>query len=340
VVEESGGNQNRKDDDEGAKIVPVPLAQIPASSPKTPSIEARVFPEQPVSQVDDKATDQDKQNALQVGEKPVSNFERKIAIIGIGLAAITAVLFYVQLKEMASQTRILASQNESAAAGGLFDQMNTRTQLGIAQKQAKAAQDSVDAIQKQTTIARRLAQEDRRPWVGAKDFECGKCTTTPKETNPNDARTPITVEDLLMGDLSILLENSGRTPALKMNYSSFFGIVRTKSDPVPDYDSLLAERTPKSIPDKYAKEVEIVQKFTGLISTVLAPNSSRRLRMPEQMMQERRLNVPIPQQTITYVVGRVTYYGPEMKAQFVTNFCLMNEKGVEFLFCPSGNDMK
>ena len=58
------------------------------------------------------------------------------------------------------------------------------------------------------------------------------------------------------------------------------------------------------------------------------------------MAQQRRLDVPIPQQTVTYVVGRVTYYGPEMQAQFVTNFSLMNEIGIEFRFCPSGNDMK
>jgi hypothetical protein len=296
--------------------------------------------EQSGSHPDTAATTGKQQNTLEEGERTVTSFERKIAIVGIALAAVSAALFYVQLNEMTKQTQILASQNESAAAGGLMDQMNTRKQIAIAQEQAKAAQDSVAAIQEQTTIARQLAQEDRRPWVGARDFECGKCTTTPKETNPNDARTPVTVEDLLIGDMSIFLENFGRTPAIDMNFSSFFGVVRTKSQPIPDYDSIVAETTPKSVPSEYAKQVEIIKNFTGLKSTVLPPNSSRKIKMPEQMMQERKLNIPIPEQTVTYVLGRITYYGPERRKQFITNFCQMNEKGVEFRFCPTGNDMK
>jgi hypothetical protein len=140
--------------------------------------------------------------------------------------------------------------------------------------------------------------------------------------------------------MSIFLENFGRTPAIDMNFSSFFGVVRTKSQPIPDYDSIVAETTPKSVPSEYVKQVEIIKNFTGLKSTVLPPNSSRKIKMPEQMMGGRRLNVPIPEQTVTYFLGRITYYGPERRKQFITNFCLMNEKGVEFRFCPTGNDMK
>ena len=80
-------------------------------------------------------------------------------LVGIGIAAITAVLFYVQLSEMTKQTQILASQSEGANAGALVDEMNTRRQLDIAQKQAQAAQDSVDA----TTKAMQISQ---RAWVG------------------------------------------------------------------------------------------------------------------------------------------------------------------------------
>jgi len=83
--------------------------------------------------------------------------------------------------------------------------------------------------------------------------------------------------------------------------------LRTKSQPIPDYDSILAELTPKTIPDEYAKQVEIVKKFTGLISTVLPPHSSRKIEMPQQGAGGRRLNVPIPEQTVTYVLGRITY---------------------------------
>ena len=285
-----------------------------------------------------------------VGDSELSEFERSsirfsrwsfyVAAVTLAAIIVTAIVFWEQFREMSSQTDILAISARQSRRDSAASSVNAAKQIRVAEQQAQAAQDSIKAIQEQTTIARQLAHEDRRPWVGAKDFECVECVSTPMETNPNDARTPITVESITTHGMYVTLENSGRTPALEMNYSSFFGIVRTKSDPVPDYDSILTERTPKAIPDEFAKQVEIVQKFTGLISTVLPPNSTRRLRMPEEMARQRRLDVPIPQQTVTYVVGRVTYYGPEMQAQFVTNFCLMNEMGVEFRFCPSGNDMK
>src|SRR5580700_1777464 len=95
----------------------------------------------------------------------MSNFERKIAIIGLGIAIITAALFYVQLNEMTKQTQILASQSESATAGSLMDEMNTRKQLAIAQqqaveegKQSMAAEDSVKAIRAQM-------RQDQRPML-------------------------------------------------------------------------------------------------------------------------------------------------------------------------------
>jgi hypothetical protein len=84
----------------------------------------------------------------------------RIAILGF-LAAVAAATFVgVQVFEMTKQTQIFASQSESASANGLLDGMNTRKQLDIAEKQAKAAQDSVKAIQRQT-----IQQE--RPWIAA-----------------------------------------------------------------------------------------------------------------------------------------------------------------------------
>ena len=127
----------------------------------------------------------------------MSNFERTIAFIGIGLAAITATLFYVQLNEMASQTQILASQNESAAAGGLFDQMNTRRQLAIAQQQAKAAQDSAKAIQQQTEIG-------ARPWLEISEIALvGGITINMKGEAQSTAH--------------IVTQNIGKTPARQVS---------------------------------------------------------------------------------------------------------------------------
>jgi hypothetical protein len=100
-----------------------------------------------------------------IGERNVSTFERRLAIIGVGIATITAALFYVQLNEMTKQTQILASQSEGANAGALMDEMNTRKQLAIAQDQAKAAQDQAQAAQDQVATLRRNFLKEQQPYV-------------------------------------------------------------------------------------------------------------------------------------------------------------------------------
>ena len=87
-----------------------------------------------------------------------------ITIFAFLAAAAAAVFVGVQVFEMTKQTQILASQSEGANAGALMDEMNTRKQLGIlqqqavsAQLQAKAAQDSVRAIQRQMRLDHRAS---------------------------------------------------------------------------------------------------------------------------------------------------------------------------------------
>jgi len=81
-----------------------------------------------------------------------------IAIFGFLAAFAAAVFVGTQVFEMTRQTIIMASQSESAAAGAAIGELNTRRQLDIAQQQAKAAQDSVKAIQRQM-------RQDQRPWI-------------------------------------------------------------------------------------------------------------------------------------------------------------------------------
>lgn len=88
-----------------------------------------------------------------------------IAIFAFGAALAAAIFVGSQVKIMSYQTQIMASQTESASASSLMDGMNTKRQLDIAQQQAtsagiqaKAAQDSVKAIQRQMRV-------DQRPWI-------------------------------------------------------------------------------------------------------------------------------------------------------------------------------
>lgn len=88
----------------------------------------------------------------------VSKGTYRLAKWGFWIALGGAVFVAVQVQEMGDQTIILGSQTISAAAGAAIGELNTRQQLSIAQMQAKAAQDSVEAIQRQTRI-------DQRPWI-------------------------------------------------------------------------------------------------------------------------------------------------------------------------------
>jgi hypothetical protein len=108
----------------------------------------------------------------------MSPFERRVALVGIILGAITAFFFWVQLKEMTYQTQVLASQSEGANAGALMEEMNTRKQLAILQqqaaaatKQAKAAEQNVAAIQRQAATAAMAFEASERPYIGVEKVE-------------------------------------------------------------------------------------------------------------------------------------------------------------------------
>lgn len=45
------------------------------------------------------------------------------------------------------------------------------------------------------------------------------------------------------------------------------------------------------------------------------------------------------EKTVFYAVGKITYYDTRRYKMHVGRVCLINESGVDFRFCPSGNDM-
>jgi hypothetical protein len=87
-----------------------------------------------------------------------------IAIFGFLTALAAAVFVGTQVYEMTCQTQILASQNESAAAGALFDQMNTRKQLAIVEKQATSQERQVDVLAK-------AFEASERPYLGVQKVD-------------------------------------------------------------------------------------------------------------------------------------------------------------------------
>jgi hypothetical protein len=81
-----------------------------------------------------------------------------IALFGFGAAVVAAVFVGSQVKIMSDQTQIMGAQSESAVAGAIENERNTRKQLAIAQQQATAAQDNVKAITRQM-------RQDQRAWI-------------------------------------------------------------------------------------------------------------------------------------------------------------------------------
>jgi hypothetical protein len=143
----------------------------------------------------------------------VTVFERRIAIAGTLLAAVTAALFYVQLNEMTSQTLILSSQSQSAAASSLMDGMNTRKQLAIAAEQARAAQESVAAIQRQI-------RQDQRAWMQI------SAKIQPIVLNPNHRNLVIPLH----------IVNIGKTSAMDVLTEANLEVVPIKEKPDLSYD--------------------------------------------------------------------------------------------------------
>lgn len=175
MIEEPSSDQHQQNDAEPSKVIPVPLVDSPPSSQAQP-VEQRDAEKQIASESANANSNRNIEKSKEVGKAGMSPFERKIAIVGIILGTITAVFFWIQLKEMTYQTQILASQSEGANAGGLLDEMNTRKQLAIAQqqavisgKQAKSAQGSVKAIQSQLKLSQNQFRDQQRPWLGIKD---------------------------------------------------------------------------------------------------------------------------------------------------------------------------
>lgn len=134
----------------------------------------------------------------------------RLTKFGFWIALGAAVFVGVQVREMTNQSEILASQSEGANAGALMDEMNTRRQLAIAQQQAKAAQDGVDAIRKQM-------RQDQRAWI----------KITSNDPMGTGGGYPVVTP--------VHIINTGKTPALNYVLESLIKILPIKQEPVFDY---------------------------------------------------------------------------------------------------------
>jgi hypothetical protein len=95
----------------------------------------------------------------------ISRNSFRLAVFGLTVAVLAAILVAAQIRETADQIQIMAAQSESAAAGAANDELNTRKQLAIAQKQADAAKKSLASLNDQLTVMKESVELTDRPWI-------------------------------------------------------------------------------------------------------------------------------------------------------------------------------
>lgn len=200
---------------------------------------------------------------------------------------------------------------------------------------AQATRDAVD-----TNI--RLSAEDRTAWVGVATIRCDDCVLDNKGVS--------------IGNLSAIITNTGKTPALQMVIHEPLMVQRHRVDPVPEYDSLGGGRASLSVPSlppsispeeraQIERSAEIFRKSIEPRQEVLAPNATRELVFSSSSKGNIGIFVGIPQQpierenTVVYALAKITYYDIRKDVEHTTNICLMFDANRPVSFCPTGNDM-
>jgi hypothetical protein len=202
--------------------------------------------------------------------------------------------------------------------------------------QAKRQADAANAALKASIES---ANQDRRPWVGLQLLQCNNCRM---ETDGS----------LVIGDLSAVLVNTGKTPAIDMIVNSALKTART-SDPIPVYDDIerdtkaseeKAFSVPPNMPPDIAadivKTLEIEKRKMMPSKEVLAPNATRGIEIIGGFRQGRERMARMEDRIVVYGLGKVTYYDTSRKTQYVTLFCVMNDLGAGFRYCTTGNEMR
>lgn len=269
----------------------------------------------------------------------------------VGLAVITLCtlrVFNEQLVEMRKQTTTLSHQATQSA-------MDSQQQISLSGDQVKAAQDSVDAINKQTLL-------DQRPWIGV----VGNNTIGGTIETLKDALRVLKVQNV-----TITIQNSGKTPAIQITTACCIQRMLIWTAPIPDYDTeVVAERAKynatvqrmkaplqhiqdamrnkRNITSEQMKRMKEEEKFTIAQMNItyddqfpkgfaLAPNASSTITLfnvGRQWNIEDKDGNPL----VVYILGKFIYQDIFGKIQHSTKFCLMT-RDVNFTVCPKNNWM-
>ncbi len=280
-----------------------------------------------------------------------------VTLLVVGIVAVCIYgrqlkVFNGQFQEMHAQTGILNQQAQQAARDAIEASNKVERQLGILQQQVSAARDSVRATQKQTEAAAAAMQIDQRAWLGL----AGVDTEGGAETK----------DTFRVQGVSIMLHNSGKTPALKVRIECCMLTTRVWTDPIPDYDSEfkaseesratrrresrerieeMTRQHPEMREQLLARDKEFWDSYESEMKSmyhqggVIAPRVGTRFGVATSIQWGTRTNQQEPK-TI-YILGKVGYRDvfpgtPERS----TKFCLLRTNGLVFSICPENNWME
>jgi hypothetical protein len=205
-----------------------PLQQPVTAPPPSPVIQQNIGPNFPDSVGRGSETENGQPLPVRVVNEPLltrgtddnelSTFEHRtlryarwgffVAAITLLVVGGTGIVFWGQLREMATQTDLLGISARQARRDSAGASLATGKQIGIAQQQAKAAQDSVCALKHQL-------QQQQRAWIKV-------------SYGTMNADFPIIVSQ------EVTFINVGNTPA--QDVEAWMAIIPIDPDMIPRFD--------------------------------------------------------------------------------------------------------
>ena len=234
-----------------------------------------------------------------------------ITILLFTVGTYTAWVFHRQFKEMQTQTGILNTQAQQAAADSVEAGKKVDSQLGIARQQAQSAQDSADAVKTQMRV-------DQRAWISLG----GTSRSGIKSDNTFAVGQPFTV--------TISIRNLGKTPATNTQT----GIIiepRMKGDkPRFEREAKVAVPTGTILPN-----VEIYNSPTLTMCSRVNTNTGETLAKFPCALTQDEYDAVMSGSQIIYVHGRVTYDDVFNHSHWFT-FCYFMGANDTWAMCPGG----
>jgi hypothetical protein len=262
-------------------------------------------------------------------------------LIGIGVSSWQAHSAKVSADAAQVSADAAKSASDTAAKTLLEAQRGDADQ---ARANARARNDAKQAAESSNRLTMRSLQaaidnfqQEQRPWIGLQNFTCSNCKL--ERIEPRQLLHPPS-ETFSVGQLSGLIANTGKTPAVQVEFNAVITTRRAK-DPIPNWDSIQKESLQR-IPIEDREQI-IEAEREASPPAVMPPSYAQWYPLIQRFGATRERTSPRDSERI-YAVGKITYLDVRRKTLYVTTFCLVDiwwaSGESSFQFCSEGNDMK